>query len=92
MKSIFGANWPTTLWGGLFTFALFLALNPNALDGLIPTDWARVLVRWAVLITGFVAFYRTKDKTSPATAPSTIPLAKPVRTAAAKSSSDQSAR
>jgi hypothetical protein len=62
MKSIFGANWPTTLWGGLFTFALFLALNPNALDGLIPTDWARVLVRWAVLITGFVAFYRTKDK------------------------------
>ena len=62
MKSILGANWPTTLWGGLFTFALFLALNPNALDNLIPIVWAQTIVRWAVLITGFVAFYRTKDK------------------------------
>lgn len=55
-------NWPTTFWGAAFTAAAYITANPTALDAVLDPEITKKIASICLLITGYVAFSRTKDK------------------------------
>lgn len=62
MARIFGANWSTTVPGGVFVLSLFFVEKPDLLSAVVSPSIAHTIGAWAALLSGGITFWQTKSK------------------------------
>ena len=62
LERTLGANWRTSLSGGIDVVATFIVANPELVAAVLAPSIAKKVFSAAALVSGFIAFRNAKDK------------------------------